>query len=285
MGSTPTFFIVGDERKGPVREAIGQLLPTLEQRCHVAGVDLRGEVDLSQVSADFLLLFGGDGSILSAARRMGRNQIPTLGVNMGRLGFLAELPRDGWRRAIDAVLEGQTTVRERMMIEVRLERGDTCLLKSLALNDLVIERYTTSPIVHVSLQIGDFDHATFSGDGLIIATPVGSTAYCLGAGGPILLPDLEAMAVVPICPHALSHRPIVVPAESQLQCRFERPFSQATLSLDGQIFESLEVDDRVVVQRSDARFQLVQLERRNFFEVLTAKLNWAGRPNYDEAEE
>ncbi|MEQ8764338.1 MAG: NAD(+)/NADH kinase [Planctomycetota bacterium] len=282
--STPTFFIVGDERKGPVREAIGQLLPDLEKRCRVSGVDLRGDADLESVEADFLLLFGGDGSILSAARRMGRNQIPTLGVNMGRLGFLAELPRNGWRRAVDALLEGRFEVEERMMIRVRLERDGETLLESLGLNDLVLERYTTSQIVHVTVQIGQWDRTTFSGDGLIVATPVGSTAYCLGAGGPILMPELEAMAVVPICPHALSHRPIVVSADAVLSCRFERPFGEATLSIDGQVSQSLTSEDVVEVARAGVNFRLVKLERGNFFEVLSAKLNWSGRPNYEESE-
>jgi NAD+ kinase len=224
--------------------------------------------------ADLLVVLGGDGTLLSVARDAGTRAVPILGVNLGTLGFLAEVAPDDVQEALEGVLAGEHRIVRRMRFRVRAERGDEVLLESLALNDAVITRGEISRMLDLEAWTDGSPMATYRGDGLIVATPTGSTAYSLSAGGPILLPGIEAFVVTPICPHTLTQRPVVLPSSSKVEIRVFPREGEAQLNVDGRASCPLRRGDRVLVRGSRHPAHFVVSPQRSRFDVLRAKLRW-----------
>ena len=228
---------------------------------------------------DAVLVLGGDGTFLSAAREAARADVPILGVNLGGLGFLTETAESDLYEALERVLAGDVEVEPRMMIEARVgsRRGKTAWTES-GLNDVVIHQSDESRMVQLDLRIGRTTIGTLAADGLIVATPTGSTAYSLSAGGPIVRPTIEALLATPICPHSLAFRPLLVGAGERIKIRVGGNVNRARLTIDGQISRPLAAGDDVEIRRAKARVSMLSLRRDSFYEVLREKLAWAGPP-------
>jgi len=224
-------------------------------------------------AAELLVVLGGDGSVLAAARAIGDRDVPILGINLGRLGFLTEVGPEDAVAALDRVLAGAATVVERQRIAVRVLRGGSEIAAGVALNDAVITKGSAlARMIEFDVRV-DAEHiALFRSDGLIVATPTGSTAYNLSAGGPVVEPTVEALVINPICPHILSLRPLVVRADCAIEVVLRA--EEATLTRDGQVGTDLQPGDSVHVVRAAHPARFVELAARNHFDTLRTKLGW-----------
>ena len=274
-------LILGDERKGGTAEVVGRFESWLRSRVDDVEVVLDRDARLDDVPADLVCVFGGDGSILAAARRMGRNQIPTLGINLGRLGFLTACGPQRAEEATEAALAGAMYEEERTMLECSVlpangQESDPVLV----LNDGVLNRRTTASMMRIIALRGDDELATYSGDGVILSTPTGSTAYSLAAGGPVLAPDVDAVVLTPLASHSLALRPLVVALGEGLELLVQEGggASSCTLVLDGQMSMSVAVGDRVGVRPTDVKFRHLTWRAGSFFEVFREKFGWADVP-------
>jgi len=271
-------LLLVNTEKPAAREAADQLTPWFSGR---AVAETLGLADTTiQTAADLVVVLGGDGSILKAARMLAGREIPVLGINMGKLGYLAEFTAQEFRDKFDLILSGKAPVARRMMLSVRCERPGGKTTEYLALNDVVLTGGDRHRMIGVAAAIDGEPITTYYGDGVLVATPTGSTAYCLAAGGPLLMPGLEAMAVVPVCPHSLTHRPIVVRPDSEIvleSCGLQR---EAICVVDGQEMIRLARGERVHVRRAESAFLIVQNPDRRPFETLREKLSWGQVPRY-----
>ncbi len=263
-------LVAGNGEKPGIREAVEAALPVIRARAEVVGAELDPASDLSGVDADVALSFGGDGTLLSIARRLGGGALPILGVNLGRKGFLAELPTDDLEAGIDALVSGRYRISQRMMLEVGASFG-AC---GLALNDAVVNRGALSRMLALEVLVDGELVAHHEGDGLIVASPTGSTAYSLSAGGPLVTPEVDAILVVPICAHSLSTRPVVVDASRTIGVRIVDGGREAHLTVDGQVDWPLKPGTEVEVRRAAAPALLVELGRRSWFRTVREKLHW-----------
>ncbi len=228
--------------------------------------------------ADLCVVAGGDGTLIHAVRLLDGVPVPIFGVNAGgQLGFITEIPRDRAIDLLERALAGELPVEPRQKLRVELSRGGKGLVDVEVLNDAVINRGASARMVDLRTSIDGATISSFRSDGVIVATPTGSTAYSLAAGGPILFPTMDAIVVTPICPHTLSQRPIVLPARCCLQIEVRAAHGELLLSLDGQIGENLEVGDLVVVSRAANQVRLVKNPDLDFFEILRQKLHWGQR--------
>lgn len=227
---------------------------------------------------DLVIVLGGDGTILSVARALDRCDVPVLAVNLGTLGFLAEISKDELFERLDAILDNEFRIETRMRLEVQVERESGERLHFIALNDAVIAKSTLSRMIDLETRADGVVVTTYHADGLIAATPTGSSAYSLSAGGPLLLPGIAAIVLTPICPHALTQRPVVLPehSEVEIQVRDSRG-GEVHLTVDGQVGCELTEGDRVELRRSDAPLRMLTPPNRNRFEVMRSKLNWGTR--------
>jgi NAD+ kinase len=232
------------------------------------------ESDKLAASVDLMLVLGGDGTMIATARMLGDTEVPVLGVNYGGLGYLAEFRIEELYTALEAILAGNYTVEQRVMLAVELLRGDASVTHNRILNDVVINKSALARIIEIEAYFNQQFVNSFRADGLIVATPTGSTAYNLSAGGPVIYPTMNAVVVTPICPFTLSNRPIVVPDESLIELRLITQNEDVALTLDGQVGFPLKPEDRVVIRKSKTSFKLVQPMNRNYFEVLRDKLRW-----------
>jgi len=232
---------------------------------------------------DLVVVLGGDGTLLSVARTLAR-PVPILGVNLGNLGFLTEINRVELYPALVQVLAGRFKIEERSLFDVELQRNGSGTLRFRVLNDAVITKSALARIIELTLKIDGHLIARFRADGLIISTPTGSTAYNLSAGGPILSPLLPVAVLTPICPHALSLRPIVVPDTGAIEITLETQREEVYLTLDGQEGTSIGYRDVVSISRSASRIRLVKVGERGFFDNLRGKLRWGGLDGPDGAE-
>ncbi|MGH9767688.1 MAG: NAD(+)/NADH kinase [Blastocatellia bacterium] len=223
---------------------------------------------------DLIVVLGGDGTMLGAARLVGTRQTPVLGVNFGWLGYLTEFTLEEMFPALENVREGNFFVEGRMMIDVTLNRGGEVAVSRRALNDAVVTKAAPARMIEIESYINGMFVNGFRADGMIVATPTGSTAYSLSAGGPIVHPSMSALLLTPICPHMLSNRPVVVPGESVIDLVFKRADEDLTLTIDGQPGIELLHDDRITLRRCQTTFILVRPTNRNYFEVLRTKLKW-----------
>jgi NAD+ kinase len=227
--------------------------------------------------ADVVVVLGGDGTILSVARLMGARQVPILGVNLGGLGFLTEVTLPELFPALEAVLRDECAVSHRRMLAAEVRRAGERIGAYEALNDVVITKTAPSRIVELETFVNGEYVTTYRADGLIVATPTGSTAYCLSAGGPILYPTLPALVVIPICPHTLTNRPLVLPDGARVEVVQRSVGEDVHLTVDGQVDVKLQHRDTVVVGRSAHSVTLVKSPKLNYFELLRTKLRWGER--------
>jgi NAD+ kinase len=270
-------LILGNKAKEAVLKAVQVIEPWLARRARVR-VDLDMECDVRASPVDFAVVLGGDGSVLRAARKVAAHGIPLLGINMGKFGFLTETTADGFEAVLSEVLEGRFTLAERMMLDCTLERDGRQVLRTVGLNDAVISRTALSRLITIELQVDGSLVTTYRADGLIVSTPVGSTAHSMASGGPIIYPDLEAFVVTPICPYTLSNRPLVLPAHLTVTMAARQFAERPALTVDGQVSTDLRQDDLVRVQKAAAPLRLIQTGRNTFFETLQNKLDWRGQP-------
>jgi NAD+ kinase len=280
-------YVLGNAHRPGVTEEAGRLLPFLREHCGVVVFDLLQEQDLGSVPpADMALVLGGDGAILRAARQMGYRQVPVLGVNLGRLGFLADLDPDELRAWFPRVVRGDYRITRHLMFECRIdtmEAGQTAPVESrtvLGLNEVVFHTVPPFHILDLNLEV-DGDSATrFSGDGLIVSTPIGSTGHSLSAGGPILGQELPAFVITPICPHTLTSRPVVDAADKVYTIAMSGGAEAAGLVIDGQDVIALTPRHRITVRRAPVAFELVKIAGHNLYQTLRDKLRWGAQPNY-----
>ena len=226
---------------------------------------------------DLAIVIGGDGTLLHVARRMASMNIPVAGVNLGRLGFLTDIPQSEMLTEIDAILDDHYTIEKRMMLNVKVLRGSDTVFEQDALNDVVIGRHSLERLISWKAQVnGQFVTAARS-DGVILATPTGSTAYALSAGGAIMHPGIDVISMVPVSPHTLSNRPITLPADCTVDIAIQNSTPNcAHVSSDGLIGCNLQGDEVVRITRSKHTVSLVHTERYNYFAMLRAKLGWGG---------
>jgi len=274
-------ILANPKRKPGVTAILDDLLPWLRTVVSVVKVDRDGESDLSHVKADLILVFGGDGSILSAARRLKGNPAPVFGVNMGQLGFLAETSPAELKKTLPWVLRGDYVLSPRMMLQVNVQssgrKKSSAARKFLALNDAVLLRLPKASMMGVDVRVSGEEVARYKGDGLIVSTATGSTGYSLSAGGPILSERLKAMIVTPICPHTLANRPIVLSGDETLTISAQtRSGSPVELVMDGQVSCSLQSNTIVNIQRAPFEFNLITVGRKGRYEIIRDKLHWAG---------
>jgi NAD+ kinase len=227
--------------------------------------------------AKLLLVLGGDGTLLGVARGIGAAPVPVMGVNLGKLGFLTETALEEIEGVLTNVLAGRFEVEERMMLQVDVVRAGKTLVSSRVLNDVVINKSALARILQLDLRIDGQFVAVYHADGLIVATPTGSTAYSLSAGGPIVHPAMKAFCITPICPHALTNRPLVVPSTVTIQVTLQSDSPDVYCTLDGQVGLPLKAGDRLRVRRSPSGLRLVVPYPRNYFDVLRRKLRWGAR--------
>jgi len=226
---------------------------------------------------DLVIVAGGDGTLLSVARTAGPLGVPILGVNFGGLGFMTELQPEEIYAALERILSGDFAIEEREALRVRFRRRRKPAEEHSLLNDAVIAKTALARMLVIGLRIDGERVATYTSDGLIIATPTGSTAYNLSAGGPILDPRMSAFVIAPICPHTMSYRPLVVPGAVTLEATLENETEEAFLTLDGQVGFPITHGDTIVVDRHPRSVRLLRVAGRGFFEVLQRKLHWGGR--------
>jgi len=239
---------------------------------------LQDEAEVAR-RADLVLVLGGDGTLIHAARILAGRPAPILGVNMGSLGFLTEVPQAELFQALEHVLSGKADVSERMKLRVHLHRGEANgarLVDTEVLNDAVIAKGTLSRMAEFEAIFAGQYVARYKADGIIVATPTGSTAYSLAANGPILFPSMRGLILAPICPHMLTQRPIVLPDDQTMTIRLLSE-SEVYLTLDGQSGMQLQRDDQVQIKQSQARVLLVRNPRIDYFGILRAKLKWGER--------
>jgi len=226
-------------------------------------------------AADLVIAVGGDGTMLYASRLVAGRDVPLLGINRGRLGFLADITPGEMLRRLDEVLDGVYEEERRLMLEAVIENGDSAPRRALALNDVVLQKRAVGRMLDFENWIDGVYVNTHGGDGLIIATPTGSTAYALSGGGPIIHPSLDAIALVPICPHTLSDRPIVVRADARIEVRvLQRPDTLAAVSCDGLPLGELTAGQRLLVQAATERVLLIHPRGHDYFRLLRSKLHW-----------
>lgn len=224
---------------------------------------------------DLAIVIGGDGTMLNIARGLAPHQVPLIGVNLGRLGFLTDIPAERMETEIGKILNGDYEIENRLLLQAELKRNGDTIHAAVALNDVIVIKGEIARLIEYETYLdGEFVNSA-RGDGIIVTSPTGSTAYAMSAGGPILHPTLPAIAVVPICPHTLSNRPIVVSSESVIEVVMTSPTEQrANVTCDGQLNHALKKGDRISVRRAELPVQLLHPAGRNHYDVMRAKLHW-----------
>jgi len=226
--------------------------------------------------ADLLVVLGGDGTLIHAAGLCNDREVPILGVNMGALGFLTEVPRERAFPLLEKALNGDLAISQRLMLDVEVRYRDQALLSGTVLNDAVISKNALSRLATLEVMVDSRPATTYEADGVIVATPTGSTAYSLSAAGPIVVPSLDAVLLTPICPHALTQRPLVLPPSSVVRVRLGSP-SEMFVTLDGARGRPLEIGQEVWIQPSHRRTLILRNPEVDHFTILREKLRWGTR--------
>lgn len=227
-------------------------------------------------TADVLLVLGGDGTMLNAARLAGERSIPILGVNMGGLGFLTEVRLENLYPSLERVFANDFVLDERLMLRTHIHRHGETVEQGEVLNDVVISKGTLARMIELKIAIQGRFVTNLRGDGLIVSSPTGSTAYSLSAGGPIIDPAVQSLILTPICPHTLTHRPLIVPGHAEIEVTLTSKDDGAMATLDGQVGVAMTQGDRVVIQTSEHRSRLIRFPETNYYDVLREKLKWGG---------
>lgn len=277
----------------PRPDDIGPMLPPLLKWLRARGVEIvcdretagcveglaEQTLDREELPArsDLLIVLGGDGTLLAAARLAAERDVPILPVNLGGLGFLTTVSQDELYPVLEEVFEGKHRVSERVMLEAEVQRAGAVVRRQIALNDAVLNKAALARIMDLELRVNGEYVTTYKADGLILSTPTGSTAYSLSAGGPIVYPLVAAFVVTPICPHTLTNRPLVIPDSATIEIDCGAGSGAVYLTLDGQVGIELEPGERVIVRKSEKKLRLMRASRRTYFEILRKKLKWGER--------
>ena len=278
--------IVGNINKPQVRDVITEFVEylglkkiqfiyarELKEFLHLDSKDQIAPLNQIGHASDIVVAFGGDGTILSTANMVGHSGVPILGVNSGGLGFLAEVVIEELKQTIDDLLSGKYTVIDRMLLDVKIIKENREFSFS-ALNDMVIDKGIGPRLILIDVYVNNTFLNTYRSDGLIVATPTGSTAYSLSAGGPLLMPTMNAFIVTPICPHSLTVRPIVLSENSLLHVSLKPGQDDAQINLDGQSIMTLKPGEKIEIRKANFTLKWVSIGERDFFEILRTKLHW-----------
>jgi len=280
-------IIANTDKKDAVRCTL-ELLEWLEERNvevllerEIAAKTGKGpgmERTLLPAAVDLMVVFGGDGTLLSAARTTAGHEVPVVGINLGGFGFMTVVNLNEMLSTMELILEGRFRTSKRMMLDVTLPGEEKDIPFETVLNDVVINRGNLSRMIHLETFVDGCYLNTFKADGLIIATPTGSTAYSLSAGGPIVFPELQSIIVNPICPHTLTNRPVMLPPDATIRVILWTKEECATLTLDGQISRVIRSGEAFEVRRSNTLIHLVDSPYHNYLEIVRNKLGWGGLP-------
>lgn len=254
------------------------LTVTLDESCAAllpdSGLQTVSNEELPK-ACDMVIAIGGDGTMLKAARLLADHKIPLLGINRGQLGFLADIPAESVEEHLTQILDGNYVEDERFQLHCQVDRGDKTVIESDAFNDVIIQKWNIARLIQLTTYVNGKLVNTQRSDGMIIASPTGSTAYALSGGGPIVHPSLDALVLVPICPHTLSNRPIVIDGNSTIEIVVGTPeIDHARLTCDGEIRCELATGDRITVRKKDKKIKLIHPADHDHFNILRAKLNW-----------
>lgn len=279
--TVPRLVIFGDPKKGDVDRAIKEFCAFADGSANIIASCAIDDCTADVLKeADFAVVFGGDGTIISAARQLSQSKVPVIGVNLGKLGFLAEFSVGELKNYFDAIISGKGRIERRMMLECKVFSNGKEKFSSAAINDVFITAGPPFRMVELKMSVDEKPIAGCISDGLIISTPTGSTAYNLSAGGPILSAKMQAMVITPICPHSLSFRPTVINAESKVEVTGVQVNEGTTVSVDGQISRKLARGDVVKIRRANSSFLVVNNPARSYWDTLATKLSWAEKPRY-----
>ena len=284
-----TAAIISRPDRPPVAQIISGLLDWLgehgyrviideETSKYISGQKVVPRSEMASHALDLVVVLGGDGTLLSAARVTAAIDVPLLGVNLGSLGFLTEVPLQSLYPMLEAILQGRAAVEHRSLMEVELLRGEEIRGTYLVFNDAVVNKTALARLNTYDLYIDKAFVSSYRADGMIVATPTGSTAYSLSAGGPVLMPSVKAFLITPVAPHSLTHRPLVVPDSVEIEILLRSEEEVAYLSLDGQPGLDLRDGDRVRCRRSEHQVNLFRTGT-DFFHVLRTKLKWGEQKN------
>ncbi len=265
--------LIGNSEKASCAEIIRKASRLIQNAGRKAVVD--GDIATLARESDLLLVFGGDGTLLRAARNIAGSPTPILGINIGGLGFLTAVPSSELARALKQIWDGNFKFESRALIEA----GGVCngeKIRETALNDIVVSRGAVSRLITLDVSVDGELITRYRCDGLIISSPTGSTAYSLAAGGAVVLPTAEVFALTPICPHALSNRSIILPLGSKISVKAVSPHPATILSADGQVIAELHANDEITIRRSSRAIRLMNLADNSFLEALRRKLQWRG---------
>jgi len=284
--SLPKLVIFGDSKKEHVARAIAEFTDFTDGKADViARYDMDKGPDEMPQGIDFAVVFGGDGTIIAAARQLRKCNAPIIGVNLGKLGFLAEFGVEELKEYFGEIVSGRGHIEKRMMLDCQVFSGGREKFRSTAVNDVFIMAGPPFRMVELKMSVDGQPIAGCVSDGLIISTPTGSTAYNLSAGGPILSGKMEAMVITPVCPHSLSFRSIVINANSKVEVVGVRVNEGTTISIDGQLSCKLSSDEVVRVERAKSDFLIVNNPVRTQWDTLARKLSWAEKPKYTIAQD
>ncbi len=272
-----TLLLLAAMEREDMAAEVHRLAPLVAEHAEVVQRDLGDGEDLSSLEFDIAVVLGGDGSMLRSAHQMGRRQRPVLGVNLGRLGFLADLSPEEFVEHLPAICSGGLPSIDHLMYDCKVLRARDVHCHALGLNEVAVLAGPPFALLEVDLYVDSELVTTYSADGLIISTPVGSTAHSLSAGGPILRQDLQAFVFSPISPHTLTNRPVVDSAERVYELEVRQPHPGTSVVADGRVMCKLEPGDRVRVERSEAQFRLVAFPGHTYYRTLREKLGWGGR--------
>lgn len=264
-------IIVGWLEKKKIRTLIPDFLPA---KGHLANL----HVSLEKINkeAELIISIGGDGTLCRSARVFSPASIPMVGFNMGGLGFLTEAPVDKFEQSFEKILLGEYTIEQRMMLQSQVTKGDLKNKQFIALNDVVVSKSSLPRIISLKTFVSDEFVTTYSSDGLIIATPTGSTAYSLSAGGPIIHPHLQLIILAPICAHTLSVRPLVISKHEVVKITPLEPFEDIFFTIDGQETHPITRGESVEIKKGPHPAKLIRFNEESFFEILQTKLGWSG---------
>ncbi|MDC1142823.1 NAD(+)/NADH kinase [Planctomycetota bacterium] len=271
-------LLVGDGQRSDVVHGIRQVEPLAREFTDNVLVDLDGQLDINSASPTLVINFGGDGSIIRAAGRLGLKQVPILGVNFGKFGFLAEFELPELLVQLQQAIEGELPTRESLLLQVRIVNEGNAT-ERIVVNDIVLQRNPDTRMAHIEATYNDESIATYYGDGLIVSSPLGSTAYNLSSGGPLLYPHLDAICLTPMCPHTLTIRPLTLPAQGKLTLRIQDG-DEITVTSDGEGTQTLRGGDTVEIERAPVPMVLVSHPTRSWFDTLRLKFHWSKRTAY-----
>lgn len=263
------------KNEDPAQDKARELIRHLGDRCLV--IDAQAQTP-PPIPEDLIciVVLGGDGTFLSVARYIGDSSIPLMGIKFGEVGFLAETTEDLLFKMVDAVFKGEYLIQERNRLNIRVVRDNTCIVDEDVLNDAVINKAALSRLASCAVYLDETYLTTYRADGLIVATPTGSTAYSLAAGGPVVHPEVTSTILTPICPFTLTNRPLLIPDHTRVQIRLEGSPEDMILTLDGQEGFNMDPCDRIYIQKSRNSVKMISFEPHSYFKVLKTRLHWSG---------